>query len=417
MVEIEFKGAPRRWGVLVVFWLFGTAFWASWFSQSPILASYWVAHFHLSIASAITLLSIVSIVSVFTQLPTGQIIDVWGLKRGIGLAILVALVGFGLRPLAVHNFALMVFFTAIGGAALGGMTGGSGAVVMRLFPRSQHGFALALANSSIVAGQVVGTLGGAILFGAYGVPNVMWGFTVAWMIIAVIWWFWVPSREHEGGLGREVGKHRGFGASLSQVLMAPSAKVLLLAGLFLAGTQVFISGFMPGYFIQTLHVAPPLAGSLAGLLPLGSFLGLMFLPGWAARKGRQKMIGSWCAGLTLAVWVVLAIIGAHSPLQAGLYMFLFGVVEQSAWVIGLTILEHVQASPELSGVAAGFYGTAAGIGSFFIPNGAAMVADRAGAAGGLWTGVATLALGLLFFLLVRHHGGASNTDAASPATA
>src|SRR5262249_9879795 len=157
---MEYRLEGRRFYVLGVLWLANFIFWMRWFMQGPLLAAYWGAHQQVSFGTAECLLSGVDIASIVTALLFGPFSDRLGPKRGAAICQGIILIGFGLRPLAVNSFPLMLALTVIAGLGLP-IIAAPPPVISQWFGMHRMTYPLLITLSSFVCGQAAGLLLGA----------------------------------------------------------------------------------------------------------------------------------------------------------------------------------------------------------------------------------------------------------------
>jgi MFS family permease len=382
---------PRRFLVLALVWLANFVFWLSWFVQGPLLESYWVAHQHVSFGSAEYLLSGVDIASIVTALLFGHFFDRFGPKRATALCLLVILIGFGLRPLAVDSFPFMLVLTVVAGLGLPIIVAPP-PVIAQWFGRQRMTVPLMVALSAFVLGQAGGLLLGARMVAALGAA---WTFGVLSIAIAVVllaWLLLVPSAPPTPA-GPRPERPAPLRQALRTVLAAPGSwRSFALGGVY-AAVIVFSGSFLPGVLSNSLKLSPAGGGEGAAIVPAAAFVGVFCFAWLVRRTGAPGRFGTITATGQLLAWLVFALLWFAGDLglaAAFALLAVFGFCFQACFGLGLNRIEHAPGiTADTVGVAAGFYFTGVSIGGWLLPTVLAQIVDAAGPAAG-FVGLAVL---------------------------
>lgn len=149
-------------------------FWMAWFMQAPLLDSYWGAQQHVVFGDAEYLVAAVDIAGIFTSVAAGYACDWLRPRRATALCLAVIVIGFGLRPLAVHAFPAMLVLTVVAGLGVP-LIATIPAVVAQWFGRHRMNLPLALVFATNPLGQAAGLLLGARMVQDIGA---VWAFAI-----------------------------------------------------------------------------------------------------------------------------------------------------------------------------------------------------------------------------------------------
>jgi MFS family permease len=393
-MTVQYHLEGRRFYVLGILWLANFVFWMSWFMQGPLLAAYWGAHQHVSFGSAEYLLSGVDIASIVTALLFGHFYDRLGPKRGAAICQAIILIGFGLRPLAVNSFPLMLALTVIAGLGLP-IIAAPPPVIAQWFGLHRMTYPLLVTLSSFVCGQAAGLLLGARMVQYLGVH---WAFGVMTIAIAVILVAWLAS----------VPKAPRFPAGPAPAHPAPVLSALRalassrwswvafsLGGVY-AAIIVFAGSFLPGVLSATLDLSPADGGSAAAIVPAAAFFGMFVFAFAVSRSGRPAAFGRLTSSVQLLAWAAFAALWFASGLGTAVALILlavFGFCFQACFGLGLNRIEHSPSvAADTTGVAAGFYFTGVSIGGYVLPTILAHIVDATSPKAGF------IGLGILFVI-------------------
>ena len=360
----------RRFVVLGLWWLGSVLFWISWFIQAPILVSFWGVRQHVGFGTAEYLMSAVNLAGIATALLAGHVFDRLGPRRATLLCFGIVTVGFGLRPLAVNSFPLMLTLTVIAG--LGGVPSmvAAPAVVAQWFGRHRMTFALSVSIASFATGQAVGLLAGAPMVDSLGPAWTFGTFSLALVAACVAWLLFVPEKPARPA-GPPTVDRTPLLAGLREVSRARGSWLIFAIAMVLGGISVFSLSLFPGLLGATFGLDPALAGDGSTAMPVLAIAGL-FLLGFATRRTRDvRRPGLWTSGVLLACWLAftLAWWGHSAPLGAALLLIgVLGFFFQPCFSFAVDALEHAPGvRPATSGTAAGFYFTGVGIGGYVLP--------------------------------------------------
>jgi MFS family permease len=389
---VEYRLERRRFYVLGILWLANFAFWMSWFMQGPLLAAYWGVHQQVSFGSAEYLLSGVDIASIATALLFGHFYDRLGPKRGAAICQVIILIGFGLRPLAVNSFPLMLALTVIAGLGLP-IIAAPPPVAAQWFGVHRMTYPLLASLSSFVCGQAAGLLLGARMVESMGAR---WAFGVMTIAIAatlVAWLVTVP-RAPASLAGPTPAHPAPVGAALRALVRSPRSWAGFSLGGIYAAIIVFSGSFLPDVLSETLHLSPADGGSATAIVPAAAFFGMFVFAYLVNRSGRPAAFGRLTSVVQLLAWVLFTVLWFANALSTAVALILlavFGFCYQACFGLGLHRVEYsASVTADTTGVASGFYFTGVSIGGYVLPTILAHIIDATSAKAGF------IGLGVLF---------------------
>lgn len=396
---MEYRLERRRFYVLGILWLANFVFWMSWFMQGPLLAAYWGAHHGVSFGSAEYLLAGVDIASIVTALLFGHFYDRLGPKRGAAICQVIILIGFGLRPLAVNSFPLMLALTVIAGLGLP-IIAAPPPVIAQWFGVRRMTYPLLITLSSFVCGQAAGLLLGARMVESMGARWAFGVMTIAIAVVLVAWLVAVPQAPRSPA-GPAPAQPAPVGAALRALAGSPRSWVAFSLGGIYAAIMVFSGSFLPHVLSETLHLSPADGGSAAAIVPAAAFFGMFAFAYLVNRSGRPAAFGRLTSVVQLLAWIAFAALWFASGLSITVALILlavFGFCFQACFGLGLHRIEHsARVTADTTGVAAGFYFTGVSIGGYVLPTILAHIVDATSPkAGFVGLGVLFLAGALLW---------------------
>lgn len=396
MVREEPAQPSYRWVMLVLFVLLSLFLWSAWFAQAPLLGSYWGKVFHIGAATGNLLLSLPGLVAVFLGVSTGRWTDTIGTKNMLGIGAICGLIGFGLRPLFLTNFATQAVLTTIAGYSICCLTACVAPLMIQWFGHeSAHTF-IGIGAASFFIGGGLGIIVTVALLGPLGIKGTFTLYSGLLLLITILWW--LLGRNTQVGPATEKPP---FSAEFKQVMQTPSAWVNLLVALFAGGATVFAIGFLPQQMAMANKLPPELAGTVAGLFPIAMGVGLLFLPSLAGRWGKKTTAISFM-GITLIVWLIYLSIPGWTVGGLILIALLFGLFFEAPWALAMAIQESLPGVTSGNmGVAAGAYTVGTNIGVFVLPLVMGALVDKFGLSGGTWSIFVAYLIALAALVAVR----------------
>lgn len=374
---MEYRLEGRRFYVLGILWLANFAFWMSWFMQGPLLAAYWGAHQHVSFGSAEYLLAGVDIASIVTALLFGHFYDRLGPKRGVAICQAIILIGFGLRPLAVNSFPLMLALTVIAGFGLP-IIAAPPPVIAQWFGVHRMTYPLLITLSSFVCGQAAGLLLGARMVESMGARWAFGVMTIAIAVILIAWLVGVP-KAPASPAGPTPTHPAPVLTALRALARSPRSWAAFSLGGIYAAIIVFSGSFLPNVLSETLHLSPADGGSAAAIVPAAAFFGMFAFAYLVNRSGRPAAFGRLTSVMQLLAWIAFAALWFTDGLSTAVALILlavFGFCYQACFGLGLHRIEHsAEVTADTTGVAAGFYFTGVSIGGYVLPTILAHIVD------------------------------------------
>lgn len=258
----------------------------------------------------------------FTQAVAAPLWGVLGDRYGRKVMVLRALGGIGLASLLSalvrHVQELLVLRAFQGG--ISGFVAASNALLSADVPRERLGTTMALLQTSLTAGGIIGPLIGGVLADAVGYR---WTFVVTGLLC------WTAAAVVLGGAREPVrtraqGGGPGVRANLAYVLASPALRT---TALLLCTTQVAVMSVEPIFplFVATLGVPPSRVATLSGLLfSVTGFASILGAPAWgraADRVGEGPVLVAVLAGAA-AAYAAQAAVG--SALWLLVFRFILG---------------------------------------------------------------------------------------------
>jgi len=392
-----------RWVMLVLYSLMALGIWTSWFAQAPLLEGYWGAVFHIGAATSNLLLSLPGLVAIFLGISTGRWVDTVGVRKMLSLGALLAVVGFGLRPLFVTSFVTQAVLTTVAGYGLAILTACLPPTMLQWFGHEKGHTFIGIGAASYFIGGGLGIIITANLVGAppwtpAKVAGAFWVWSIVMLVVAVLWWLF--SRDKAAP---STAEQASFGTEFKNVMSTPSAWINPLLAIFNGGTTVYVMGFLPLTMVVLYKMSPPQAGTVAGLYPIAMGVGLAVLPPLAGKLGK-KGAGLLFTAIALIAWLVYMFV--HSWTISGLIVFalILGFFFEAPWALGVAIQTSLPGvTPRNHGVASGVWTVATNIGVFCLPLIMGAVFDAFKIPGGMWVIVIGYLISFIALALVKEN--------------
>jgi MFS family permease len=212
----------------------------------------------------------------------GSLGDKYGRKLMIVRAIVGLALAMGLMGLA-QNVWQLLFLRMLQGA-ISGFIASTLAFVSSTTPKQHSGYAIAILQSSVSAGPVVGSFVGGILSDAVGVRAVFLYVAIACLISAII----VTIFVHEEKSQQAANKNASLMNNLRYVATMPTLRTLVLLIFLVQSSIVFFSPVLP-FYIEQLGAPHNRLSTITGVfIGIGGFVQchLRILLGEAQRQKR-----------------------------------------------------------------------------------------------------------------------------------
>lgn len=284
---------------------------------------------------------------------------VWLTSAATGVFVVAALVGWQTAIRTLFWPLLATRFVA--GIAVGAIWTASADAVGRAFESGGDGTALGVFTTSAPAGFALGQVTTPVVAGAYGWPSMFLVVALLAVVAYVVFRLGIrnvstASTDHEASIRSDVSTVVRNRAVLAGCLMAFSAYSLYL----------FLNSWMPTYLRAQFDVSLRLSGLLASLFPA---VGVLSRAGGGVVSDRvfarrRLPVLTFAFAVTLPALALVALL--RRPLQVvSVLVVVGGVVQLVFGVVYSYVRDSV--TPELSGTALSFLGTAGISGAFSAP--------------------------------------------------
>ena len=351
-----------RWFMVGFGWLFLFTAYLSFFAVAPLMRLI-IKDLGLTYATASFLSSTPCLVLAVFSLVGGAIIDKLGVRRGVGLAVLLVAV-FGLLRGFALNF--LMFLTATVGFGVGvtlTLLSVPKLIAVLNLPREKLGSAIGLSFTGITLGVAVAmslTLGIAEL-SSIGWRQPLYIYGVFSLFITFLWWSLTKEKTFKP---QNVDVEKVKLKTLVSEVIKLKPLWFLAVYLFLLNMSFYgVFTWFPE-FLQVKGVSSQTAALMLFMANVGGTVAMLFLPLWSDRIGLRKPILAFSAML-LASGIYLLILTAEPVVW--LPVLLVGAFVQTIQ-LALTIpIEIREIGPTLASSANGFICSIGYIGGFIAP--------------------------------------------------
>lgn len=375
--------SPYRWVILTIMWSAVFIGLAAQF-QVAALAYKIIPAFKLTSGQYSMILTAPMLAGVCFSFAAGALADRFGVKRVVAVGFAFSVIGVFFRY-AAHNFWEMFVLMFLAGICPGLLNANASKLLGAWFPREQMNTAMGIYFSASGVGMSVGLATSALF------PTTKSAFVTAGFAMLVIWILWMAfiKVKPEGAPCLPAMPVTGY------IKVAARSRNVWLVGLalmFLMGSSMVFSGFLPNALNKVHGMSPVAAGFMTSIVTFGTIVGSIAGPFLSDRLGKIKPFitpvavlgaiagyGSWVlpqgAGMSTMLAIFGIFLGICTPLLMAFPMLL------------------PEIGPVYAGSAGGIIGTLQVIGAVFIPS--FIVAPLAGQNYNLF-----FALGSLSFLMV-----------------
>lgn len=194
----------------------------------------------------------------------------------VGLALAMGLMGLA------QNVWQLLFLRMLQGA-ISGFIASTLAFVSSTTPKQHSGYAIAILQSSVSAGPVVGSFVGGILSDAVGVRAVFLYVAIACLISAII----VTIFVHEEKSQQAANKNASLMNNLRYVATMPTLRTLVLLIFLVQSSIVFFSPVLP-FYIEQLGAPHNRLSTITGIfIGIGGLFSVTFASYWGKRSDRK----------------------------------------------------------------------------------------------------------------------------------
>jgi MFS family permease len=286
MVSEKYTVYGYRWVVLGVYALIQAVMQMLWITFAPITGDA-AAFYQVTVMQIGFLAMSFMIVYIFISFPASWAIDTFGIRRGVGIGVLLTGI-FGLtRGLFAEHYTLVMLSTIGLGIAQPFILNSVTALCAKWFPIRERATAAGLAVMAQFVGIIVGMAATPFLTIQWGIPGMLkiyGGITVVAVICFFIFIKTAPPTppaevDHERTLVME---------GLKSILGNRDMRILIL--LFFIGLGIFNA--LTTWIEQVIAprgFGPVQAGTLGGLMMAGGILGCFIIPLLSDRMGKRKV--------------------------------------------------------------------------------------------------------------------------------
>lgn len=354
------KKSYYKWIVLAIvcFAIFSTSY--TQYQLSP-LATQLMEMFNLAMGQFSSVFSAPMIPGIFLSLVAGLLVDKFGIKKVIGISLIISVIGTCLRVTA-GDFSMMFLCMIMSGVGATFLNSNAAKIVGSYFPKNKISMAMSvfLGASTLSMAIAIGTTG---FFSS--IKSAFICAAIISLVGTVMWILFVKNPEATNEQEGQSQMSATFGESLKVVI---KSKTVWVVGLCLAGIlacNVAISSFLPTALIgRGIGVAA--AGLYGSILIFGSFVGILLVPVIANKLGKTKPA-------MLVVALIAALSGVFcwtlpEGIMLGVGLFICGVAVMGIMPLLMSIpVQLREIGPEYAGTAGGFTGTLELMGAVIIP--------------------------------------------------
>ena len=389
--------SPWRWAMLAGVWLLYFSFGLTVASLAPIV--YQVEKdLGLDHASMGTILGAWPLIYIASSAPCGALLDKYGPKRMLYIAILLISASGALRGISENYIELFLSVVIFG---IGGPLISSGApkVISIWFSGQNRGLAIGI----YFTGNAFGGISALSLTNSYFLPALendwralLFAYSILVLIAGFIWLavnLHPESKEKEKLLAAE--KKQPFLEVFRELINLPAVRIIVTMGVFILAFNHGLNNWLPT-ILKSYGMTASEAGYWASIPTVFGMVASLTLPKLANKERRFPillfLVLSAAAG-SLLIW------SAYTPLIA------FGVVLQGICrgamtsILILTLMDHESIPPERVGAVSGLYFSVAEIGGALGPMSMGAAAELTGNFDSSLFLLTALSIGMLVLLL------------------
>ncbi len=310
------------WNIIIIAIILNFCTWAFLFVTPPmgtiLSADLHISHFQTSLLFSAPILMIVIV-----AIPAGIIADKIGLKRAIGIGVIIACIGAVLRGTA-STYSGLLIFSLIFGFGMGWTFANLPKLARSCSSSQQTSFVMGIINGfGLLAG--IGTALAITVPLIYPLTNSYQGVFYIWsvpLLVATILW-WIVVREPPCPSAEIESEQTGSVVGLKDVL---KDKTLWLLAFILLLHNIFFytwSGWLPTYLLQK-GASLGISGLLTSVMLWVGVPTVILVPMLFSRTNISKRLLIWVPSLIfafLAIWILYA-----SGLSIWIIMAVAGII-------------------------------------------------------------------------------------------
>ncbi len=358
-------GQSYRWVMLGLIWLIYAVFGMISASVAPLVTSI-KGDLDVSFTEMGIVLGAWQLMYIATAPIAGTLIDKIGLRRALGIGVLLIVVSAFLRAFA-GGFPTLFLAVAMFGVGGPTISIGSPKMVSMWFGSKERGLATGIYSTAPILGTVTILAGANSIF----VP-LTGGWRETFMALGVLAFFtavawWVLSREPDTTSAQASAAARQFAGMaqspwgvISEIVRERNVQMILVLAIGTFAVSHGLFTWLPS-LLQSNGMAPDEAGFWAAVPSLVGIVGLLTLPRIIVAGHRAK-----ATSVLLVMWGISLVLLSQTtgvPLFFGLAMM--GFVNSCIMpALMLILMETPIVGPQRMGMAAGLYFSVAEIGGF-----------------------------------------------------
>ncbi len=334
-MSVEKDADPRRWLALLAYMgitLMCEVQWLAHASVARAAEAFYAGQFDSASVLNIDFLAMLyMVVYLVLSLPASRLIDSGGLRKGVGLGALLAMVGAIIKALGAHSFILQVLGQIALAASQPFLINAATALSARWFPLRERGLATGLASLAQYLGFVVAlgltplmvsTDPASASYGA-GMNTALLAYGIGTVLMGIFALLFVSDGPQFGARVAERATEKTRSPRLLDVFAPRDMKLTFF--LFLIGL-----GVMNALTSMTDSVAGSIGakdsdGLIGVFMILGGVIGAVLLPALSDKMRKRKPFIVLCAALMVPGMLGLALVGRINP-----YSYKWSLVEAPA---------------------------------------------------------------------------------------
>jgi len=298
--------------------------------------------------------------AIFLSLGAGILVDRFGAKKVLGIAMLISSGGLGLRLMANSYTSLFVSMVLVGFSAL--FLNASGPKILGAwYPPSQIGVSLGVFFAVSTMAMAIGMGTTAML---PSVQSAYWLSFIIGLLALSLWLFFMKSPEQlDDNLHQTPSQP--IRHSLKVVLNSGPVWIVGLCLMLIMGGNLIISSFLPTALGQR-GIDPVTAGAISSAFMLGSLAGCLLTPALASKFRKLKLL-LFILGLIAAIFETFA---WQAPIGSVLWLTLFLTGLTLGGMIPLLVSLPIRLpaiGPQYAGMAGGLTATLQLLGAVILP--------------------------------------------------
>jgi NNP family nitrate/nitrite transporter-like MFS transporter len=286
--------------------------------------------------------------AIFLSLVAGLLVDKFGIKKIIAIALAVTVFGTCWRIWS-NSYVTLFLSMLLTGVGMVFLNANSAKIIGSTFPPEKIGGMMGVFLAASTLGMTAGTGTTALL------PGIPAAYTIAAVISVAVFVLWVLLIRNPAANQTAKPPQIKILDGLKVVIKSRPVWIVGFCLMFILGCNVIISSFLPTALGQR-GIDSVTSGAYAAAVTIGNLIGCLFAPGLAARIGRIK--------LPMFVLAVVSVAGAAfgwtvpPGILLGACLFITGVAMGGLMPLLMSIpIQLPEIGPMYAGTAGGFTGT------------------------------------------------------------